>query len=323
MRIFVYEHLCATLATDHVALESLRIEGQAMLSAFAADFRSIPDVEIVVLKDGQAADFATIAARADYTLLIAPECDGILATLCRQVEQSGCRLLGPSAAAVRLAADKLELASFWKLRGVPTPPARLLLPQETPPHILWPAVVKPRHGAGSLATFRVDSTDEMMAAVAAARQEGCVDDLIVQPFAPGLPASVAWLIGPRQRLPLLPTVQELSADGRFHYRGGSLPLPTPLAERAARVSGQAVAPIPGLFGYVGVDLVLGAADDGSEDAVIELNPRPTTSYVGLRVAAHCNLAELLLRIARGEPTAPPCWHDRPVRFWADGRVEQA
>lgn len=55
----------------------------------------------------------------------------------------------------------------------------------------------------------------------------------------------------------------------------------------------AVGALPGLRGHVGVDLV--AAPDRC--VVIEVNPRLTTSYVGLRRVLRANLAELVWRAA--------------------------
>src|SRR5262249_42859079 len=88
---------------------------------------------------------------------------------------------------------------------------------------------------------------------------------------------------------------------------------------ARRLAETAVAAVPGLQGYVGVDLVLGSAGDGSQDWVIEINPRLTTSYVGLRALAEDNLAEVMLAVARGEPVAPLTWRPGKVEFSADGR----
>ena len=68
--------------------------------------------------------------------------------------------------------------------------------------------------------------------------------------------------------------------------------------------------IDGLRGYVGVDMVLGDAGDYA----IEINPRLTTSYLGLRQLCQQNLAELILRLAQGETVAPPTWHTGEVRF---------
>jgi predicted ATP-grasp superfamily ATP-dependent carboligase len=109
---------------------------------------------------------------------------------------------------------------------------------------------------------------------------------------------------------------ECSADGRLVYRGGTLPLSSAWQTRAERLAIAALAALPPAVGYVGFDVILGSADDGSEDVVVEVNPRLTTSYVGLRqlarqvasthnvplatVDSHGNLAAAMLKIVRGE-----------------------
>jgi predicted ATP-grasp superfamily ATP-dependent carboligase len=142
----------------------------------------------------------------------------------------------------------------------------------------------------------------------------------VQPLVPGVPASVAFLLGPGQDVALAPAAQRLSSEGRFRYLGGTVPLAPPLAERAARLGRRAVREVPGLRGWVGVDLVLGEPSDGSADQVIEINPRLTTSYVGLRALATTNLAEILLRVADGEPAPAVVWRAGSVEFQPDGRT---
>jgi predicted ATP-grasp superfamily ATP-dependent carboligase len=112
----------------------------------------------------------------------------------------------------------------------------------------------------------------------------------------------------------------LSTDGRFHYGGGRLPLSPELNERATRLARRALETVSGWRGYVGVDLVVGEATDGGQDWVIEINPRLTTSYIGLRVLAKSNLAEAMLRIAIGEPVRPLNWREGRVQFTSDGQV---
>jgi hypothetical protein len=57
-------------------------------------------------------------------------------------------------------------------------------------------------------------------------------------------------------------------------------------ECAIELACSAAKLIPGLRGYVGVDLVL----TGESAQVLEINPRLTTSYVGLRQVSETNLA---------------------------------
>jgi predicted ATP-grasp superfamily ATP-dependent carboligase len=141
----------------------------------------------------------------------------------------------------------------------------------------------------------------------------------LEQFVPGLAASAAFLCGPAGRTALVPCKQRLSEDGRFRYMGGELPLATGLAERATTLADRALAAIPAAQGYVGVDLVLGRDPNGNEDAVIEINPRLTTSYVGLRAAAKSNLAEAMMQAATGGQAAVS-FESRPLEFDADGNV---
>jgi predicted ATP-grasp superfamily ATP-dependent carboligase len=311
VRVFVWEYCCAAWPD---APESLRREGRAMFAAVCEDLGQCRGIIPVTLPDGlsvckEREAFRDRCASCDWTLVIAPESNGVLLERCRIVEQEGGRLLGPSSAAVRLTGDKLQLARHLRERGVETPPCEPLVPGK-PPTFPFPLVCKPRDGAGSQATLRVDDSGELRRVVEIARAEGFSGELIVQPFVPGLAGSVAFLVGPRGCVALPATEQCLSGDGRFRYLGGRLPLPADLDRRARRVAERAAATVPGLCGYVGVDLVLGP----EQDMVIEINARLTTSYVGLRALAEDNLAAAMLALAAGGEVPRLSWRPGPVVF---------
>ena len=99
-------------------------------------------------------------------------------------------------------------------------------------------------------------------------------------------------------------------------------LPPPLAERATRLARAAIDTLPAPLGYLGVDLVLGDDPTGREDVVIEINPRLTTSYVGLRAACRDNLAAAMLAVATGECPALS-FDPTPLQFDASGHVQSA
>jgi predicted ATP-grasp superfamily ATP-dependent carboligase len=334
MRVFVFEYLSALAGGEHAEQGGgLHAEGWAMLSAVLEDFARCPGVEVVTLlgsrllsaTDGWPSNltahpltpgeeeplFRQLAREADCSLVIAPEFDDLLARRCEWVEEEGGRLLGPSSAAVRLTGDKLQLARHLQAAGIPTPASR-----QANGAYSFPAVCKPRHGAGSQATFLVRDEVELAAALQTAAAEGWSGQLIVQPNVPGRPVSVSFLCGPGCLLALPAAEQRLSADGRFHYEGGEVPLAPELDRRARQLAERAARTVPGLHGYFGVDLVLGDA----EDVVIEINPRLTTSYVGLRRLACFNLAEALLAVARGLSPSHWEWQTGPVAFWPDGRI---
>jgi predicted ATP-grasp superfamily ATP-dependent carboligase len=71
-------------------------------------------------------------------------------------------------------------------------------------------------------------------------------------------------------------------NGLIQYQ----PLFTQLAKRIA-------AAIPSLNGYVGVDVIV----DNADVYVVEINPRITTSYIGLRESIGLNPAQLILDLA--------------------------
>ena len=317
MRVFVYEYISAGAAGLEALPESLRSEGAAMLAAVVADFRRVPRIEVVTLEGASISDeavrFRALAGECDATLVIAPEFDDVLASRSQAVLDAGGRLLGSSPAAIRRVSDKLHLAQMWHERGVAHPATSMLGEAAFD----WPWVVKPRIGAGSQATFLIAGHASLEPALVCARQEWPHGEWIIQQYVAGQPASVALLIGPQQTIALAPVRQHLSSDGRFRYEGGSLPLPAALAQRATRLALRAVADVEGLHGYTGVDLVLGG--DGV-DYAIEINPRLTTSYIGLRQCCQQNIAELLLRLAAGVKTETPAWSAGEVRFKADGFI---
>jgi predicted ATP-grasp superfamily ATP-dependent carboligase len=330
-RILVYEWCASGAARENSPrAASLWAEGWAMLVTAVADFRRVAGVEVQTILDAELQKEPTITATVadwpdvnviwtedepaafqaavgdvDFALIIAPEFDRILETRCCWALDAGATLLGPAPAAVALTADKLALARHLDSHGVPTPP--------TSPAIQGlvgigrpPSVVKPRFGAGSQATFMVTG---------GSFPDSRLGEMIVQPFIPGQPASVAFLIGTRQTIELIPVWQDISDDGRLHYRGGSAPLQPDLADRATRIARKAITAVSGLSGYVGVDVIL--ANEG--DQIIEVNPRLTTSYVGVRALTDANLMNLLIRLANGDEVAEPRWRLGSVTWNADGK----
>ncbi|HEV7223865.1 MAG TPA: ATP-grasp domain-containing protein [Pirellulales bacterium] len=337
--IFVYEHLTGggllNAASPGAAPASLLPEGKAMAAALIADFAALPNVEALAMRDRRlapwkpaarrlvdvadsaehAAAFDRCAGEADWTVLIAPETAGALADRCRRVAAVGGRLLGPSLALVELAADKHAAAEFLAARGVATPAGRpFQAGQPWPADFSYPAIWKPRDGAGSQGIVYLETPDGPR--LDPRREEGRLER-----FCPGLPASVAVLCGPGGlRLALPPCSQRLSDDRRFAYLGGALPLAAELAMRARALAERAARALSGALGYLGVDLALGAESDGTGDVVIEVNPRLTTSYIGLRAACRCNLAEAMLHVAEGRVPRAPLATSRAAVFDAAGRV---
>jgi predicted ATP-grasp superfamily ATP-dependent carboligase len=333
-RIFVYEHCTGGGMLGGDALPSLLAEGQAMAAALAADFLAC-GVEVRLLRDYRLADFAALgcnvlkvatqdeqqqafarlAAESDWTVVIAPELDGTLLAHCHAVITVGGRLLGPGCELVRLTSDKHATAEYLRAAGIPTPEGIELLPgQSLPADFGYPAVLKPLDGCGSLGVRRLDSPDARPATIETPSR--------LERYCPGLPASVSVLSGRGRRVALPPFYQRLRDDGRFTYLGGSYPLPPDAAWRAQRLAERTVAALSPFVGYLGIDLIFGDDAYGKDDFVIEINPRLTTSYIGLRAAARTNRAQAMLRIAQGEG-ADISFSDETLEFDSNGMVRIA
>ncbi len=258
---------------------------------------------------------------SEAALLIAPEQEGRLEWLCRIVEEENRLLLGPSSGAVRLMSDKLATARCLAAAGLPAPrserlpfaaAARRLL------HRAPPFVLKPRDGCGGEGVVVVRKAAETASALRAVRRVTARSDLLVQDYAPGQHASVAVLAGTSRVLPLALSRQCLASRGELRYQGGETPWRHPLERRALRLACDAVEAVAhraqGVRGYVGVDLVLAPG----RAWVIEINPRLTTSYLGLRRVVGFNLPRAILESVRGGEVPERVVTRGRCRFQEDG-----
>ncbi|NOY42394.1 MAG: ATP-grasp domain-containing protein [Planctomycetes bacterium] len=337
MRVFLYEWATGGgLVEQPGALpESLLVEGASMLAALAADFNAIDGAQVVVLQDIRLDDlplpgceiivvhsdshhqdeFERLSSEADHTLVVAPEIDNVLHETHIRARSAGGRLLAPSEEFVRLASDKHETALRLERAGVRVPEAVIMAADEEklPADFVYPGVVKPVHGAGSQHTLLVSSAQDEPPPYPWPRR--------LERYCLGKAVSVAFLCGPEHRTSLPVCQQHLTSDGRFSYTGGALLCDAELARRATELADRALDALPASLGYVGVDLVLGKAADGSEDVVIEVNPRITTSYVGLRAATEDNLAAAMIENAAGRVVRPD-FIQTPLEFLVDGTIRQ-
>ncbi|MBP88923.1 MAG: hypothetical protein CMJ64_19780 [Planctomycetaceae bacterium] len=334
MRVFLYEYITGggLLALDDATPPSgsLLREGAAMLKSLAQDFCAVPDVEVSILRDARITSlvppsvvervvnsseehvkqFDAGAAEADWTVVIAPEFDRVLLNCVRRVESVGGRLLGPEPSFVELGTYKDATLAHLAALGIRTPHGFQFRGGDPVPGSLhFPAVLKPLDGAGSQGINVIATRD-------AFPQVPC-GTFWLEEFQPGAPVSISVFSGPKGRVFLPASQQLLSDDGTLGYLGGRLPIDEPLRSRAESLAVSVVDALPSFLGYVGIDVILGESEE--LDCVIELNPRLTTSYVGLRHATQQNLAATVLELAEG---ASPelCFDLSPLEFSADGTI---
>lgn len=256
------------------------------------------------------------AAAADWTIVVAPESDGVLAGLVADVRAAGGRVAGCDPGFIAVAGDKQATALALAAAGVPVPAGRALVAGEAlPAGFRLPAVRKARDGAGGEGLLVIREPG-----VSAADRP-----VRLEAFAGGLPVGVSCLCGPGGIEPLPPVVQRFTADAAPRYEGGRSAGAVEWAGRARALACRAIAAVArasgaAAAGWVGVDMIVGAADDGREDRVLEVNPRLTTSIVGLAALHDESLLAAIVAAAAGAGPRPVPVAGREVVFTAEGEV---
>jgi predicted ATP-grasp superfamily ATP-dependent carboligase len=326
MRILVYEWCCSGGLAGLDAgcdepIDSLHAEGLAMFRAVLGDARRDPRFEVTAVVDAArpvplpagvrsrlvpaGADLTTLvaeAARAEMTIVVAPESAGLLAGRVAAVRQAGGNVLAPDAAFLEVAADKQATVQALAAAGVPVPAGRFLpAGAGWPAGFARPAVRKPCDGAGGEALIVVPPDARPPAPSAL--------DTRLEVVAAGLPVGVSCLCGPGGAVPLVPLRQRFAAGPGSPYVGGEPIADEAVARRAVTLAVRAIAAVERATGgrargWVGVDMILGRPADGRGDRVLEVNPRLTTSFVGHAAGAATSLVRQLIDVAAGRHAGP-------------------
>lgn len=320
MRVFVFEHICGGGLSRGPLLEGLLPLGAKMLRAAATDFLAA-GCEVVTCLDARVLDsrehhahlsvsgadgllranverveagvscrpvFERLARSADAALVIAPETDGLLEAWARTLRDWNVRSLGCTPEGIAACSDKLALSHRLHRANARTPGTRLgagPVVSGDDSVASFPVIVKPRFGAGCAATHVIRDASQFASLPKR-------NDWITQPFAPGMAGSVAFLMRGGRATPLLAGEQTIAGDTVLAYGGGRIPITGVRADQAIALAQRAIETIPGLNGFVGVDVVIGEYAHG--DHVIEINPRMTVAYHGLRQLSKTNLAAAML-----------------------------
>ncbi len=246
--------------------------------------------------------WADLASACEVAWVVAPESSGLLAKLTGLVRDAGARVIGPDDETIRIASSKALTAS--KLAPfVLTPP--VWRPGEIPAGHVGPFVAKPDDGAGC---------EDTRLLPAAPKKTQLPKGHIVQPFVPGDAASLTVLRAEgRTRLLSANRQRIVVENGLFRFRGVGVAAIEDHDRSLAAVAEAVVAALPGLSGIFGIDLVLGEDRSVDNPVVIEVNPRLTTAYAGLRDALGFNPAALV----------PPFCAKLPANAGAPRHVEIA
>ncbi len=304
MKIFVYEHVTGGGCAG-AALSAFLADGELMWRAMLDDLTAISGVEVISLRDDRLAmpvipgaqviatrvatfadDFRRCLEAADAVWLVAPESGGLLEALSEAVLRAGKRLLGSRPRGVRIAASKTATAEHLAARGV------AVIPAHASPYLMiedGPVVMKPDDGAGCQDTRLFPSLEAAEDWTLAHRCGG----RIFQPFVAGPARSLSLLCCDGYAQLLAVNRQHVSlSDGCFDFHGVSVNDLSDRDGRYADLADRVAAVLPDLWGHVGVDFI----ETLRGPVVVEVNPRLTVSYAGLRESLACNPARRLLEL---------------------------
>lgn len=309
MNILVLEFVTGGGFAD-AALPPILHDAEIMCQAQLRDLAEVADTAVLTLRDArlhcvappgtrvlrvgpEPGAFQTAWHRAvcevDAVWITAPETAGLLEGLSREVLACGRRLLGCTPDAVRVAASKRATATVLSRAGIACLPAHAnaAAAQTTS----GPVVVKPDDGTGCQFTHCFAVTAEAQHwgdAVLGARA-------IYQPLVRGAALSLSLLCAEgRARLLSVNRQQVALRGGAFHFDGVSVGAVHDADGRHAQLAACIAQAMPGLWGYVGVDLL----DTANGLVVVEVNPRATVAYAGLRGILRFNPAAALLNLPR-------------------------
>jgi len=316
MRIFVVEYITGGgLLKDELA-SGLLTEAETMLSALLEDLAVMPGVQVLLSRDPRLSraslpvdifaprqvddiwqQWCHCMERCDAVWPIMPETGGLLERISRLALELGCKLIGSRPEAVRLAASKLQTSRCLGRHGIDVVPT--CTPENVVPDRTSRWVAKPDDGVGCEGIRILDKPD----ALAAYLDPDSCEDYVLQPYIEGTPASLSILCHKGEACLLSANLQQvIELDGRFHVRGilvNGLKQIDGHAELARSIAHA----IPGLWGYVGVDLIC----TNSGPLVLEINPRLCVSYAGLHRTLGLNPARLVLSLLS---EGPPVLTDR-------------
>lgn len=288
--------------------------------------------------------WCSLAKDADAVIVIAPECDHILEEIVTEIDRVTSQRIGCRNPFLQRSCNKLQMAECLQSphRDCGLDPIAPIHPWTTSAKafldrsaeiqnasVLW--VIKPLDGAGCEGIYRGKFAEvrDWLGKVETP------DRLLVQAWREGQAGSVAVWVSKDDRHWMPPVQQRIqwSASESYpqlempQYHGGEGPLPEKFWDQVHRFGDLVLDRLgKGAGGWIGIDFVYRVVDGQLALTVIEVNPRWTTSYVGIRHLYRGNL--LLDMLARDHEAlvlsntgSRGCWRPDQVSWHASGRVE--
>jgi len=322
LRLLVYEHVSGGGFADEAIPVSVLSEGFGMLRTLVSDFKTAGHYVTITLDSRIAklnppidadcvvpvfssqialANLRKNSDSADATYVIAPETNGLLRSLVGIVEQTGAASLNCQADAIEKVSDKVFLHNFMKKLGLPLPETMMFsvandlkeIKKAVRGNLNFPAIFKPSDGVSCCGLSTVSNEEQVDGAIEKIKRESSSKHFLVQELIGGDATSVSLLATGSKAVPISLNRQDVTIEtpeACSSYNGGIVPFDNPMGAEAFEAAEKLVKSVSGFRGYIGVDFVL------TEEAAvaIEVNPRLTTSYVGLTRVVNFNPAQAIV-----------------------------
>ncbi len=311
-KIFVCEFITGGGLCAEPLPTSLAREGALMRDALLQDLAALP-YEVCTTVDARLSPpahgaYVTVHAASDVwkvwqqqiqsvdaVFLIAPETDSLLHYLTQMVTLQGKLLLGCGLDAIEITSNKMATYLALKQTGITTIATFTVahwIKHERIKHdtlkkdVTW--LAKPNDGAGCEATVCFDDAENLMHWLIHNKKQ---NSHIIQPFQVGTPASISCVMhqGQAQLLSCNAQIIELNQH-TLSFKGVIVNAMREYWQVFELIANQIASAFPSLAGYVAIDVIV----NEDEVFVVEINPRLSTSYAGLREATGQNPAELII-----------------------------
>jgi predicted ATP-grasp superfamily ATP-dependent carboligase len=322
LKLLVYEHVSGGGFGDDRIPKNVLCEGFGMLRTLIADFKAAghsvtttldprisglnPPIKadsILLVSSSQKVEekFLQILSKVDAAYIVAPETDNMLSSLVELVEHTGLTSLNCPAKTIKKVSNKIAFHESLKRNGILVPKALTFNVQDRAKEIgqiirdkiNFPVLFKPSTGVSCYGLSVVRNKKQVSAALRKIRSETSGKEFLVEELINGTAASVSLFSINGKSVPASLNRQEVlieTPEGSSTYMGGWVPFDNPLQNEAFDMAKRIVELFPDLCGYIGIDFVL----TEREAVAIEVNPRLTTSYIGLRRVIHFNPAQAIV-----------------------------
>jgi predicted ATP-grasp superfamily ATP-dependent carboligase len=322
LKAILYEHVSGGGYAGHHISPDFLAEGFAMLRTAASDFKAAghhvtvllddrisklnppinADCTVPIIYPEETTKFLTnLASINDASYIIAPETGQILESYVALMEKTGKISLNSQSNAIKQVANKANLQKVLEINRVNIPDSFVFSIDENltsvkkliKEKLCYPIIFKPAIGVSCSGLSIVNNDSQIISAIEKIKAESSAKHFIVQEFIIGEAVSVSLLVSNGKALAISLNKQNVNValpNKTSSYLGGCVPFDNSLKEETFLMAEKAVECFSGLKGYVGVDFVLGK----DKPFVVDVNPRLTTSYVGLSQTVGFNVAQALI-----------------------------